>query len=76
MELLIVWLGCAVASTLIGARKGADGIGCLLGALLGPVGIIITACLPGDRLECPYCREPVRKGATVCPHCQKAIRTL
>lgn len=26
------------------------------------------------RFDCPYCREKVRFGATVCPHCQRAIQ--
>lgn len=73
MQLLLVWLVCAVVAWMIGRKKGTPGIGFLAGLLLGPIGVLAIILSSGDRAPCPFCREPVRAGATACPHCQRDL---
>lgn len=42
---------CGLAAALIGALKGEGGMGLLLGVLLGPIGVIITIAIPGNKAE-------------------------
>ena len=76
MELILLWmLTVGLAGYYIGKSRGHADTGCCLGFLLGPIGWIITACLPprGGAM-CPFCRERVQPKATICPHC-RAERT-
>ncbi|MBS4034352.1 MAG: zinc ribbon domain-containing protein [Ignavibacterium sp.] len=73
MELLIIWAVFGFVGMMIGNNKGAGGMGCILGLLLGPIGWIITAVSKGDKVQCPYCKEFINKAAVVCPHCHKDI---
>jgi hypothetical protein len=68
----MIWLGlfwvlCVVIATVIGGHKNAVGLGCLLGAIFGPIGIALTFVLKADRKRCVFCREYMRLDATVCP---------
>ena len=58
----------------------------LLGLLLGPIGFLIALRLDeraddaqtrarhaAARAPCPMCREPVAKGAKICPHCRSPL---
>lgn len=68
------WIVCAIISAIIGATKGELLTGLFWGFILGPIGIVITIVRRGDAYdECPYCVEPVRKGAVKCPHCKSRI---
>lgn len=73
MEWVLVWVLCAIAAAIIGSRKGEAGMGFILGALLGPFGVLFALLSQGNRKPCPYCKELIRKEATVCPHCQKDL---
>lgn len=71
MEYLVLWLLCGFIAMAIGSRKG-EGCGAfILGVLLGPFGILFAIMSSGNRKPCPFCREPINKAATVCPHCQR-----
>lgn len=70
----------------LGNKKGTVALGWVLGILLGWIGVVIMLIIPpsaeAQRREalqngfaCPYCQEPVRHGATVCPHCRREGRT-
>lgn len=61
-----------LVGVLIGQSKGEGGSGCVLGALLGPIGWLILALMKGNRKTCPFCRSQVAKEATICPQCQKS----
>lgn len=74
MEFIVFWAICAFVAALIAGRRNAAGTGCLLGALLGPFGIIASIFVKGDRVDCPYCKELIRADATVCPHCQRDLK--
>jgi len=47
--LLIVWAGVVVAGYFVGKKKGKAGLGILLTALLGWIGLVIIAAIPVDK---------------------------
>lgn len=48
MELLLIgWLLCAIAGAVIADRRGGKAwLGALVGAVLGPIGVLLVAVLP------------------------------
>lgn len=70
---ILIWLACAVIAAAIGSKKNEAGSGCLLGLILGPLGILAALMSTGDRRPCPFCRELVHKEAVLCPHCRKDL---
>jgi len=79
MELVFLWLGCAVAATWIGVAKGRSGLAwAMLGLLFGLFALIVVACLPRriqgpapeTHVKCPDCKELVLREARVCKHCR------
>lgn len=82
MEFIIFWIICGVVAAAIAANKGGNGgLGFLVGALLGPLGIIIALFMgseagkverqvaDGHMKKCPRCAEAVLPDAKVCKHC-------
>lgn len=52
MEILLIWLLCAVAAAVIASAKGRSGFGwLLLGMLIGIFAVIIVACLPNLKAQ-------------------------
>ncbi|HEY7874046.1 MAG TPA: zinc ribbon domain-containing protein [Actinomycetota bacterium] len=84
---LIFWVlvGGLVAGLIWDNKGGGFGSGFLMGALLGIIGIILAAAMTPEKdkrvvgptglatalRECPHCRTPIRRDASVCPHCQR-----
>src|SRR5579875_3851878 len=62
----------------ISQGRSKDRAGLAYGLFLGWIGVIILAFLPprqGDKfVECPFCKESIRRDAVVCSHCQREIR--
>jgi hypothetical protein len=54
----------------MGSKKGEGCAGFIMGSLLGPIGLIIMIASKGDRVHCPACKELMRRGAAICPHCR------
>ena len=82
MELILFWILCGVVAAVIASNKGGSGgMGFLVGALLGPLGIIISLFMgseagkaerlvaDGEMKKCPRCAEAVLPAALVCKHC-------
>lgn len=82
MELVIFWILCGVVAAVIASSKGGNGAGgFLVGALLGPLGIIISLFMgseagkiekqvaSGAMKKCPKCAEAVLPEAAICKHC-------
>jgi hypothetical protein len=82
MELFVFWLLCGVVAAVVVSSKGGSGfVGFLVGALLGPLGIIIAFFMGNDKgleeknlasgtkKKCPKCAELVLSEAMVCKHC-------
>ncbi len=61
---------------LIGSRKGKGTLGLILGSMLGVIGWIVLAFIPGEsvvvvkpRKLCRDCRKQIPKRAAACPYC-------
>jgi hypothetical protein len=57
----------------IGKGRGRANEGALLGALLGPIGWIVTLILSKEGPRCPECLEIVHARAKRCKHCGMEI---
>jgi Na+/melibiose symporter-like transporter len=58
--------------------RAKDRAGLAYGIFLGWIGVIILAFLPprtGDKyVECPFCKQSIRREALVCTHCLRDVR--
>ncbi len=81
---ILLWLIPIWVGSVVGKSRGRQGLGILLAILAGWIGVLIVAVLgPTEEaqraqilsqgFECPFCREPVRQGAIVCPHCRRDL---
>lgn len=79
---LMFWAACGfVGSIITENRIGKTGIGFILGALFGPIGLLICLFVGSDedkqkqkvairqRKKCPMCAELVQPQALICKHC-------
>jgi hypothetical protein len=76
----LVAITFGVFGAVIGASKEMAGRGLVLGALLGPLGLVIIALLkPRERppflalASCPACGERVRAAARSCRSCGREL---
>jgi hypothetical protein len=47
--------------------------GMILGAFLGPVGLVMITMLTDKRRRCKECRGVVFAGGKICPHCRSPL---
>jgi hypothetical protein len=67
--LLVFWVIIgAIVGGAIGATRNNREAGIFLGALLGPIGWIITF-FTDNRPKCLKCQAPMNNGASCCSHC-------
>lgn len=79
-QLILIVLGAglsllafAFVGRLIGQKRGQADAGALLGAILGPLGLIGAAFLPDKRRQCPACKGGVPDDARKCMHCGEVL---
>ena len=79
---IIFWILCAIAGAAMLSRFNKAGTGCLLGGLLGPIGLIIAWTMRDtakmDRTAAIEAREQARSAAEFrdereCPYCAERI---
>ena len=63
------WIGCIVAGACAGSGKRATVTGAILGAILGPLGVIAALGLDG-RYSCPRCSGKLDGEGNECQHCR------
>jgi hypothetical protein len=81
---VVAWLISAfVAAAIWKNRGGSAGEGFFLGLVLGILGIILAAVMTPRAVkekqaqqvammrECPFCKQQIRRDASVCPFCQR-----
>lgn len=71
---LITSLAFGGISAWIGAQKDSAGAGFILGLLLGPIGILITALAIDQRQKCPACGDRINTAAAKCRSCGSRLR--
>ncbi len=84
---LFMWLAPIWICVHVGNTKGHTLLGWVVGLFLGWIGVIIMLLVaPSFEVQrqeqlaagfpCPFCQEPVRYGAIVCPHCQRDLKPV
>jgi len=73
---IVLTIICAAVGAMIGRRKNAVVRDAILGAALGPIGWIISLCLPATKPKpaCPACKRPVDPGDVHCRHCGAKLK--
>jgi hypothetical protein len=71
--LILFAFSMAAISAWVGSQREAGTAGFILGLLLGPIGILITAIALDGRQKCPYCLEHVNLKAQLCPKCHSEL---
>ena len=67
-------IACALIGWAIGNHKGRIAMGIICGFMLGPIGVIVIACMPSALGEkCPFCGGRMNKGASACCHCGRQV---
>lgn len=74
MEIVMLWLACAVACALISRAKGRSvGGWFVLGLLFALIALMIVLLLPSTKPRCPHRAERIQPEAKICPHCQRKV---
>jgi hypothetical protein len=79
---IVLWVIPIFVAASMGKARNRSGVA--YGILLGWLGVIIVALLPPRTndvgpdfyRECPFCKEEMRRDASVCPHCRYEVEPL
>ena len=77
IQFLLFWLLFGALCYWLAEKQGRDKrIAFVVGFIFGILGLIYYL-IAGEKKEiCPFCKEKIKKGATVCPHCQREINVI
>lgn len=79
MEIIAIWLVCAVVTAIIASSKGRSGGGWFfIGLILGIFGIILIACMPSIRpQQVTFAATPAgnapAQATKACPDCGETV---
>jgi len=76
--ILVFWILCGIAGSMILGRFNKAGTGCLLGGLLGPIGLLIAWTMRDDakideRQPIPSASTGTGRVERECPYCAELI---
>lgn len=73
---IVLTIACAAVGAMIGRYKNAVVRDAILGAALGPIGWIISLCLPASKPtpRCPACGGEVGASDAHCRHCGAKLK--
>lgn len=69
MEVILLWLVCAIIGGIIGSKKSRAAEGAAIGFFLGPIGVLISIFMADKGPKCPKCGGTIAKGVVKCMHC-------
>lgn len=70
MIYILGWMVCGVIAAIIASNKRESAVvGFLIGAIFGPLGILLAFLSKGKTKECPHCKSNIHPDATACPNC-------
>jgi hypothetical protein len=64
---------CGTLGYLVGKAKRAEAAGCILGAVFGPIGLLVTLALDSRPL-CQQCGTRLNGSPVICPSCHTSLR--
>ena len=81
MEILIVACILGLIPAFIAKTKGRSfGLWYVYGVALFIVALIhsiyISKKPPKNYIECPFCKEYIKKDASICPHCRQKLKEI
>jgi len=77
MEMIIIWILMGIICAIIAQQKKRNAIGWFfLGAGFAIISLIVLLFLPTleETMPCPFCKEPIKKDATICKHCNSVFK--
>lgn len=72
IAIVLGWFACGILGAVVAGAKGGAEIGCLLGALFGPLGVI-AAFAVDCRAKCPDCQTRLNGEPKICPQCRREL---
>lgn len=78
MWTIVITIVCAAVGAWIGKRKNSVVRDAILGAALGPIGWIISLCMPAAKAKpvCPACKRPADAQDKHCRQCGAKLTPL
>ena len=74
LGLPVIWLMFGLLTSYTESERGRSGaVGFFQGALLGPLGLVISIATPPETKKCPYCSERIAPEAKVCKYCGRVL---
>jgi hypothetical protein len=76
MKFWIVWVVLSLVVGLVAWKRGRNApTWFALSMVLSPLLASLLLSITGRDRECPFCKESIKKGATICPHCRSDLLT-